>query len=95
MWARAFCARVQGRSAADISTGSEPLIRSSDRPRTTTMNHSDIRGLVPHDHDSSGAASVQEREFETEVIYRIERARILLSTSADQITGSARPRQSR
>ena len=23
----------------------------------TTMNHSDIRGLEPHDHDSSGAAS--------------------------------------
>jgi hypothetical protein len=24
----------------------------------TTMNHSDIRGSEPHDHDSSGAASV-------------------------------------
>jgi hypothetical protein len=24
----------------------------------TTMNHSDIRGSRPHDHDSSGAASL-------------------------------------
>jgi len=46
MWTRAFCARVQGREAAGISTGSETLIQSSDRPRTTTMNHSDIRGLA-------------------------------------------------
>jgi hypothetical protein len=34
MWARAFCARVQGRKATAISTGSSffLLIRSSDRP---------------------------------------------------------------
>ena len=46
MWARALCARVQGREAAGISTGPETLIQSSDRPKTTTMNHSDIRGLA-------------------------------------------------
>jgi hypothetical protein len=33
VWARAFCARVQGRGAAGISTGLfVVLIRSSDRP---------------------------------------------------------------
>ena len=29
------------------------------------MNHSDIRGSTPHDHDSSRAASLEERELET------------------------------
>jgi hypothetical protein len=36
------------------------------------MNHSDIRGSKPHDDDSSGAASLERREFETGVIYRIK-----------------------
>ena len=50
------------------------------------MNHSDIRGSEPHVHDSSGAASLYGREFETGVVHRIEASRMLLSTSADQIT---------
>ena len=39
---------------ARASSGSSQLIGRA----TTTMNHSDIRGSEPHDHDSSGAASV-------------------------------------
>jgi hypothetical protein len=50
------------------------------------MNHSDIRGSRPHDHDSSGAASLEQRAFATGVGYRIKIPRILLSTSADQIS---------
>jgi hypothetical protein len=55
------------------------VVASSQLGRaTTTMNHSDIRGSEPHDHDSSEATSVQERELATDVVDRIERARILL-----------------
>jgi hypothetical protein len=35
------------------------------------------------------------REFETELVYRIDLPRILLSTSADQITASGRPTSTR
>jgi len=46
MWTRAFYARVQGRGAAGISTGSSFLdsIQLIGRA-ATTMNHADIRGL--------------------------------------------------
>ena len=55
------------------------------------MNHSDIRGLGPHDHGSSGAASLQEREFETEVLYRIELPRVLLYDVGRSDLGQGRP----
>lgn len=51
-----------------------------------------------HDPEPLGdpnSFTLEKREFETEVIYRVERARILLSTSADQITESTPPRKSR
>jgi hypothetical protein len=57
MWARVLCAS----KAAKRPAFPQALVRgalSSDRPTATTMNHSDIRGSKPHDHDSSGAASV-------------------------------------
>jgi hypothetical protein len=47
MWARAFGARVQGREAAVISTGSFSVESGHLIGRAaTTMNHSDIRGLA-------------------------------------------------
>ena len=53
-----------------------------------TVDHSDIRGSKPHNHDPSGAASDYRRGFGPKT-YRIELSRILLSVHPSTATHAA------
>jgi hypothetical protein len=53
-----------------------------------TVDHSDIRGLKPHNRDPSGAASDYKRGFSPKT-YRIELSRILLSVYPSTTTHAA------
>src|ERR1700704_2125234 len=61
----------------------------------TTMNHSDIPGLATACPWFVGSCLAMKTRVRDGVGYRIVLSRVLISTSADQLTGSAWPRRSR
>ena len=67
MGARVLCAHPTPRSGRHVHRLSFLIDRTATTIKITLI----LADWVPHDHDSSGAASLSLRELETDVVYRI------------------------